>query len=529
MRSPRRSRSRDSSSPCPGGPGAWRRLGRGAGQGRGVPPASRASTAPAHALDTFRPCKARLGGVHPASRGHVPPASLSPKHPERPASTRMDASCAGVVRRCGGRRSASRHGRHRPIGCPQRKGSAGTRPRERGLPPRARRQGKTSPGAALAGRGRAGPSTDPDSAKLRPIIDEVCRCGAIERGRPRRAGRGPHRAFRGDYRRGRAPCTPKYPLDCGWYSKAEGRGARRALAPGQSLLDTECRFRAAKPAGSAVGWTLGTSNHAHFSVPQRRNRPETGMVIAIRRSEISNAIALALAQPFPVSNPALWSAERPVGRRTGFGAAEGVCLRAGPRPAGRRTGCFAGSGRKGLAGPGASTGSGSAKQVRQSSLKRAGAERFNGVARIRAGRGPHRAFRPRPPARPHTTHQSTLSVEDGTRRRRAVDAGRLASPSPCRVLPGGAAGGPQGTERGSCRACLSGRPSPRRAAYRLLRGLRQKGPGGAGRVHRARLRQARPIIDEAAGAVRLNGVLPAGFRERAASRLSSRPPVRLRE
>ena len=40
-------------------------------------------------------------------------------------------------------------------------------------------------------------------------------------------------------------------------------------------------------------WPPGTPNHVRLSVPQRRNRLETGLVIAIQRSKISKAIALA--------------------------------------------------------------------------------------------------------------------------------------------------------------------------------------------------------------------------------------------
>ena len=185
-------------------------LAGGARPGRGVPPAGRASTAPAPVLDTFRPCKARASAAPvPRPAGTFPPAGLSPKHPERPASTRMDASRAGVVRRCGGRRSASRRRRHHPIGCPRRRGSAGTRPREGGSPPRARRRGKTPPGAALAGRGRAGAAT------------------GRRWGRERRRGPG----GRGPGRRGRGgkPCTRR-PHEGG--SSEEGRrpGDRPLLA-----------------------------------------------------------------------------------------------------------------------------------------------------------------------------------------------------------------------------------------------------------------------------------------------------------
>lgn len=91
VRSPRCPQSRYSSRPSPGRPGVCPRLGRGRRAGppasartrdpaRYVPPAGRASTAPAHALDTFRPCKARASAAPaPCPAGTFPPASLPPK------------------------------------------------------------------------------------------------------------------------------------------------------------------------------------------------------------------------------------------------------------------------------------------------------------------------------------------------------------------------------------------------------------------------------------------------------------------
>ena len=39
-------------------------------------------------------------------------------------------------------------------------------------------------------------------------------------------------------------------------------------------------------------WPPGTPNHVRLSVPRRRNRLETGLVIAIQRSKISKAILI---------------------------------------------------------------------------------------------------------------------------------------------------------------------------------------------------------------------------------------------
>ena len=179
------------SSAGPGAQGRPTGIGADAGSGTMRPACRSRKHYPANALDLFRSCNVRLGGAHPRSRGHVPtgepapegrwrrharpgpappvngrdavapppppppprtgthvqgreaghggatqPADdgsggldRSPTHPQRPASPRMDASSAGVVRRCGARRSAG--------------GGAGTRPRAEGL-------------AGNAGAGRVG-------------------------------------------------------------------------------------------------------------------------------------------------------------------------------------------------------------------------------------------------------------------------------------------------------------------------------------------------------------------------------------
>ena len=143
--------------------------------GRGVMPshlnAWQQRRAVARSVKCSRTASANCAGVHPqpmdgtqstgrhqAGRRRERRTRPPPGHRERPASTRMDERCAGVARRCGARRLASRHERRRPIGSPQRTGkggheAAGLVGHGRVLPPEAR---ETSPGAALPGRGRVG-------------------------------------------------------------------------------------------------------------------------------------------------------------------------------------------------------------------------------------------------------------------------------------------------------------------------------------------------------------------------------------
>ena len=204
-------------------PGPAPVLGRCAGAARCVPRAGRASTAPAHAHDTFRPCKARASGApaprragtfHPGGpapearwRRHARPGAASPVNGRAvaaggarppPPPPRSGAHAQGRAARSRGRHPTGRrregwirpspprtrsgrcprawtsaapalpgdaeegasqanHGRPPPIGCPRRRGKRGREVAwKRGVPPRARRRGRTSPEAALAGLGHGG-------------------------------------------------------------------------------------------------------------------------------------------------------------------------------------------------------------------------------------------------------------------------------------------------------------------------------------------------------------------------------------
>ena len=177
------------------------------GPGRSVPPAGRASTAPAHVLDPFRPCKARASAAPtPRPAGTFPAAGLPPRpgggatqgrapapqrqHPyqgtgsgARSATQPADDGSGGLDRHPGirsGRRpragtsaalalpgDAEEGASQATTGGPPSAahgagGGADTRPRERGVPPRARRgEGERRPGlpwrgAVVSGWARAG-------------------------------------------------------------------------------------------------------------------------------------------------------------------------------------------------------------------------------------------------------------------------------------------------------------------------------------------------------------------------------------
>ena len=136
--------------------------------GRGVMPshlnAWQQRRAVARSVKCSRTASANCAGVHPqpmdgtqstgrhqAGRRRERRTRPPPGHRERPASTRMDERCAGVARRCGARRFASRHGRHHPIGCPQRTGKGGHEPGGEGR----RRPGLPWRGTVVSGRARA--------------------------------------------------------------------------------------------------------------------------------------------------------------------------------------------------------------------------------------------------------------------------------------------------------------------------------------------------------------------------------------
>ena len=125
---------------------------------------------------------------------------------------------------------------------------------------------------------------------------------AARRGGPGRAGAG-----RGGNDR----------ASCGWNAIDFGGGP----SAGQSRSNVKRRFRAAEPAGPAMDECLGRP--VHLGVPRRRNRPETGMVIAIQRSEISNAVGPAHRQEdrTPRSRP---GAPAPRSDRIGFGPGRGT-------------------------------------------------------------------------------------------------------------------------------------------------------------------------------------------------------------
>ena len=106
-----------------------------------------------------------------------------------------------------------------------------------------------------------------------------------DRGRPRPVREGPHA--------GRRAGTPAAVEPEPEPESSEPGEIGDGRTPGQSLWDMKGRFRAAKPAGAAVDEPLGRPPIMPTSAfLKRRNRPETGLVIAIQCLEISNAIAL---------------------------------------------------------------------------------------------------------------------------------------------------------------------------------------------------------------------------------------------
>ena len=156
----------------------------------------------------------------------------------------------------------------------------------------------------------------------------------------------------------------------------ETPNAMRAKIVGKAGGDADFRARLLRDPKAAIGAELGIAIPNAMTIEVHEEDAKTAHIVLPPRDRLDEDALRGARGGIQLGAGEYERAQLVTSRAVRGPGRAGVP--GGPRPEGRPAGGDVGSVRKGLAGPGASTGPGSAKQG-QSSLKRAGAARLDGV------------------------------------------------------------------------------------------------------------------------------------------------------